>query len=114
MLLLHQITNDFVVEILNGSPLNILPFVFILFLLQNQFYEQLLEFFVAVVYTELFKTVDLEDFETINIQDADDGIFAVDWTGSVCGRFQGFVDLLDDPTEKPIIDGLKPQKTVMK
>lgn len=45
----HQITNDLIVEVLNVGPFNAFALIFLLFLLQHEFDEKLLEFFVAVV-----------------------------------------------------------------
>ena len=57
---LDQITNDFVVEIVDGGPFNLLPDVLLLLSLEGQLDEDLLEFFVDVVDTQLFKRVILQ------------------------------------------------------
>lgn len=36
-------------------------------------YEELLQFFIAVVNAELFETVAVEHLEAVDVQDADDG-----------------------------------------
>jgi hypothetical protein len=52
---LNEIADDDIVEILDGHPLDAFAKVLLLFLLQRQLNEQLLQFLVAEVYAELFK-----------------------------------------------------------
>jgi len=50
-------------------------FVFLLFLLQGQFDEELLELLVAEVDAELFEAVRLENLEAVDVEKSDD-VFA--------------------------------------
>lgn len=54
---LDKLTDDGVVEVFNRRPLDLLSNVFLLFGFESQFDKDLLEFFVDVVDTELFKAV---------------------------------------------------------
>jgi hypothetical protein len=54
--LLNQVTDDFVVKILNMFPFNALPLILLLLRLQCQLNEELLKLFIAKVDAELFKT----------------------------------------------------------
>jgi hypothetical protein len=54
--LLDQVTDDFVVKILNMFPFNALPAILLLLRLQCQLNEELLKLFIAEVDAELFKT----------------------------------------------------------
>lgn len=56
MSLLNKIANDDIVEVLDGHPLDAFTQVFFLLGLQGQLDEQLLQFLIAEVDTELFKT----------------------------------------------------------
>ena len=47
------------------------------YLLQNKLNKQLLKLLVTVIDAKLFKTVVVEDFESVNIQDSDHRAFAV-------------------------------------
>jgi len=55
VLLLHKVHDDLIVEVIDVLPGDALPLVLLLFLLQNQLNEELLQFLVAVVDAELFK-----------------------------------------------------------
>ena len=57
--------------------------------------EELLESFVGVVDAKLFKSVELENFETSDIEDTDEVV-----SGEVGG--EGAVDDLDEPGRKPV------------
>ena len=57
MLLFYQVTDDAVVKVLHCNPLDTFPSVLLLLLFEYEFNEELLEFLVAVVDAELFKTV---------------------------------------------------------
>src|SRR5690606_9331852 len=46
--------------------------VFLLFVTNRQFDEDLLKSFVHIIYTELFKAIVLKDFKTVDIEYADD------------------------------------------
>jgi len=54
--LLDQVTDDFVVKIINVFPFNALPPILLLLRLQCQLNEELLKLFIAEVDAELFKT----------------------------------------------------------
>lgn len=60
ILLFDQVAHDLVVEEFNGSPLNALLHIFLLFQFECQLNEDLLQFFVYIVDTELFETVFLK------------------------------------------------------
>ena len=51
-------------------PFYSLPIVFLLFLFQHQFNEQLLKLLVAIIDTELFETVHIEDLKPVNIKNS--------------------------------------------
>jgi len=68
--LLDQVTDDFVVKILNMFPFNALPAILLLLRLQCQLNEELLKLFIAEVDAELFKTVSLKYFKAIDVQDS--------------------------------------------
>lgn len=53
----NKITNNDVVEVFHRFPFNAFPQILFLFRLECQLYKQLLEFLVAEVDAELFKTV---------------------------------------------------------
>lgn len=55
MPLFNEVTNDNVVEVLHGLPLDALAQVLFLLLLQRQLDEQLLQFLVAEVDAELLE-----------------------------------------------------------
>ena len=50
-----KITDDLVIEVLDGGPFNLFAYIFLLFGLQSELNENLLQFFVDVVDTKLFK-----------------------------------------------------------
>ena len=54
--LLDQVAYNFVVEVVNVEPVNVLALVLLLLLLQHELDEELLQLFVAVINAELFKT----------------------------------------------------------
>ena len=58
--LFYEITDDGVIEVIYIYPLYSLSDVFLLFLLQCQFYKDLLQFLVTVIDDKLLKTVVLE------------------------------------------------------
>ena len=70
-LLFHQIYDDAIVEVVNVFPGDAFFLVLLLFLLQNQLDEDLLQFLVAVVDAELFERVDVEDLEAVDVEHAD-------------------------------------------
>lgn len=67
MLLLNEITDDLVVEVRDRLPLDALFEVLLLFRLESQLNEQLLQLLVAVVDAELFKTDDSRLFRLLYI-----------------------------------------------
>lgn len=52
---LNEVTNDDVVEVFHGLPLDALPQVLLLLLLEGQLDEQLLQLLIAEVNAELFE-----------------------------------------------------------
>lgn len=56
-LALYQITDYFVVEIINGSPFNSLRHILLLLCFKCEFYKYLLQFLIHKVYTELLKAI---------------------------------------------------------
>ena len=102
VLTFDQFTDNLVVKERNGGPLDTFVDVFLLFQSKSEFDEDLLEFFVDVVDTELFETVFIEHFESIDIQDSNDKIGLVD---------EGFVDSLHEPTEHFVIEGFSQRVT---
>ena len=68
-LVLDQRAHHLVVKVFNRSPLDLLAGIFILFCLESQLNENLLQLFVDIVNTQLLERVLLEDFESVNIQD---------------------------------------------
>lgn len=56
MLLLNQITDNFVIEIRNVLPLYALLLIFLLFRPQCEFDEELLQFLIAEVDAQLLET----------------------------------------------------------
>lgn len=87
------------------GPTDSFPFIFILLLFQDQLNEQLLQFLVAIVDAQLLETVVIEDFETVDVQNADDRMAAM--FDHVFGHHNAVVHALNDPGEKTFIDGLK-------
>lgn len=45
----HQVADDLIVEVIDVGPLDAFPLVFLLFLFEHKFDEELLKLFVAVV-----------------------------------------------------------------
>ena len=67
VLLLYQLTDDNIVEVLYVLPLDALPLVLLLLLLQHQLNEQLLQLLITIVDAELFETIFAKDFKTIDV-----------------------------------------------
>jgi hypothetical protein len=55
--LLNQIAYDFIVEVLNVLPVDVLSLILFLLLFEDELNEKLLEFFVAVVDAKLLKSL---------------------------------------------------------
>ena len=70
VLLLYQLADDDVVEVVDVLPLDPLPLVLLLLLLQHQLDEQLLQFLVAVVDAELLETVLPKNFEAVDVKNS--------------------------------------------
>ena len=68
--LVDQLADDHVVEVVDVLPLDPLPLVLLLLLLQHQLDEQLLELLVAVVDAELLKTVLTKDLKAVDVKNA--------------------------------------------
>lgn len=109
-------------------PGDALPLVLLLFLLQNQLNEQLLQFLIAVVDAELFKAarkginyvqrnkkinnrvlsllsslpVIVKDFKAIDIQDTDNSVFPMDG-GIIVLDLDNIIDASNNPTKKAFI-----------
>lgn len=68
--------------------------------------EELLQFFVAVIDAKLFETIDVKNFEAVNIEHTDNCPGNI--VASVCSlHFDGAVHSLDNPGEKTIVQRLK-------
>src|ERR1700676_1087017 len=63
-LFLDEITQDLVVEILDGCPLDLLPNVLFLLCLECQFNEDLLQLLVDIVYAKLLERIILKKMST--------------------------------------------------
>ena len=50
-----KITDNLVIEVFDGGPFNLFAYIFLLFSLQSELNENLLQFFVDVVDAKLFK-----------------------------------------------------------
>lgn len=96
----NEIANNLVVKVFDWLPLNSFLNVFFLFTLECQFNEQLLQFLVTQIDTELFERVVLENFESVNIQNSDDEF--VSWRSAVEAR----VDVINQPTEQSLVNCL--------
>ena len=68
--LVDQVADDHVVEVVDVLPLDPLPLVLLLLLLQHQLDEQLLQFLVAVVDAELLETVLPKNFEAVDVKNS--------------------------------------------
>ena len=68
--LVDQVADDHVVEVVDVLPLDPLPLVLLLLLLQHQLDEQLLELLVAVVDAELLKTVLPKDLKAVDVKNS--------------------------------------------
>ncbi len=62
-----EVHNNFVIEELDGLPLDALARVLVLFCSQNLLDENLLQLLVDVVDTQLLETVAIENFKTVNV-----------------------------------------------
>ena len=51
----NKVTDNLVVEVFNGRPLNLFSNIFLLFRLESQLYKYLLEFLVDIVDAKLLK-----------------------------------------------------------
>ena len=68
--LVDQLADDHVVEVVDVLPLDPLPLVLLLLLLQHQLDEELLQLLVAVVDAELLKTVLPKDLKAVDVKNA--------------------------------------------
>ena len=68
--LVDQLADDHVVEVVDVLPLDPLPLVLLLLLLQHQLDEQLLQLLVAVVDAELLKTVLPKDLKAVDVKNS--------------------------------------------
>ena len=69
-LVFNQRAYHLVIKVFDRRPLDLLASIFVLFSLQGQLDEDLLEFLINIINAELFERVLLEDFETIDIQNS--------------------------------------------
>lgn len=53
----NQIADNLIVEVIDVGPRNAFALVLLLFLLQNEFNEKLLEFLVAIIDAERFESI---------------------------------------------------------
>ena len=70
MRLVDQLADDHVVEVVDVLPLDPLPLVLLLLLLQHQLDEELLQLLVAVVDAELLKTVLPKDLKAVDVKNS--------------------------------------------
>lgn len=84
--LFDEVTDDFVVKVGNRFPLDTFTAILVLFGSQCQLNEELLQFFVAIVDTELLKAVVFKDFETVNIENAHNHLLLL-----MCGLLRSFI-----------------------
>ena len=68
--LVDRLADDHVVEVVDVLPLDSLPLVLLLLLLQHQLDEQLLQLLVAVVDAELLKTVLPKDLKAVDVKNS--------------------------------------------
>ena len=68
--LVNQLADDHVVEVVDVLPLDPLPLVLLLLLLQHQLDEELLQLLVAVVDAELLKTVLPKDLKAVDVKNS--------------------------------------------
>ena len=80
-------------------PFNSFPSVFFLFLFENQLNEQLLEFFIAVVDAELFKSIAVKNFKTVNVQHTN---YCAPSMANVF-HLHGTIDLTYNPSKEPVV-----------
>ena len=68
--LVDQLADDHVVKVVDVLPLDPLPLVLLLLLLQHQLDEQLLQLLIAVVDAELLKTVLPKDLKAVDVKNS--------------------------------------------
>ena len=98
-LVLDQRAHHLVVKVLDRSPLDLLAGILILFCLESQLNENLLQLFVDIVDTQLFERVLLKNFESINIQDTNR-------IGDRTSSSQRLIDTLYNPIEQIEVNSL--------
>ena len=86
-----------VVEVVHVDPLDPLPLVLLLLLLEHQLDEELLQVLVAVVDAELLEGVVVEDLEAVDVEDADHRRVAVVAGLGRDRRVDGRVHVAHDP-----------------
>ncbi|KAH3684685.1 hypothetical protein WICPIJ_004350 [Wickerhamomyces pijperi] len=64
-----QVTDNFVVEVFDRSPLDLFTDIFVLLGFQSQLDENLLQFLVDIVDTQLLERIVLKDLKPVDIQD---------------------------------------------
>ena len=87
--LLDKITDNGVVEVVDGRPLDGLAHVLLLLLAQHQLDEDLLQLLVTEVDAELLEPVVLEHFEPVDVQNAQHfplGVFSWLKRAQICGK----------------------------
>ena len=89
-----------VVEVVDVDPLDPLPLVLLLLLLEHQLDEELLQVLVAVVDAELLEGVVVEDLEAVDVEDADHRRVAVVAGLGRDRRVDGRVHVANDPKKK--------------
>jgi len=103
MRLLDQVTDHFIIKVVNVRPIDVLSLVLFLLLFQHKLNEQLLQLFVAVVDAELLEAVRLEHFKAVDVQHTDDGPF----TGAHSAlNVQDLVYSREDEREQLLVHGL--------
>jgi hypothetical protein len=98
-LLLDKVDNGLTIETeIDEVPLDLLTHVLLLLQLEHVVVEELLKLLVSVVDAKLLEAVVLEDLETGDIEHTDEE--------GTTRLSHGVIDLLDQPQEKTVVDGL--------
>lgn len=124
MRLFHQVAYNLIIKVINILPSDAFPSVFFLLLLEHQFYilerrhikndslplnvkkvytdEELLQFFITIVYAKLFETINVKNLKTINVQDTNDSSWNVGILIFLL-YFNSTIHTFNNPAKKPIV-----------
>jgi hypothetical protein len=83
---------------IDEGPVDLLTDVFLLFEFEHVIVKELLELLVGVVNAQLLEGVELEDFESSDIKNSDEG--------SAASTSNHLVNFLDNPQEQTTVEGL--------